>query len=483
MTVSSQSPPSLIEKSRAVPGNIWQEIALANLLLMQLSWVVPWHGLFNGAMNGGTSLKAYLVFGSISVTTLLVTRYMRLSDTQPTAARPALLALLIGGILFAVKMLVTGVQPVEKPAEIARLAPDEFAVAAAVILVWRFGHLLGREYVGLNFVNRLLRRGVLILFFYAVVASSYNANWQGGDMALFLFSAFTALGTMRVVTQRELRGAAPLHHGKYWLAAVIFGIGAVVLFANGVGSLMDGPVGLLLVQLVKIVVMVVVAISMFPPLAVYMLMRNQIERILMIFREYLAGNNGAAVEIQTEGMDAVREFLEQPGAEMLDLTQLFSAIKPVLLWGLAVVAVLFVLRKAGRFRQRVIYFRDGQMDYEDVGFKEALLAALAEQAGLLRERFRSARWRYVDRVRAEARIRYIYASLLDRCVDLKISRREAQTPLEFLTFLEKTYPDLQEELTTITQAFVQVRYGELESTGEQVMAVETAWGRVAAELI
>ena len=139
--------------------------------------------------------------------------------------------------------------------------------------------------------------------------------------------------------------------------------------------------------------------------------------------------------------------------------------------------ILLAVRKLGKFKDRLVFQREGQLEYGDVSLKDALLAAFAEQVDKLRARMRSGRWRYVDRVRMEARIRYIYASLLDRCDDLEIPRHEAQTPLEFLGILRRAFPALGDDLGVITHAFIQVRYGELEASREQLQAVTAAWER------
>jgi hypothetical protein len=62
--------------------------------------------------------------------------------------------------------------------------------------------------------------------------------------------------------------------------------------------------------------------------------------------------------------------------------------------------------------------------------------------------------------------------------DLGRPRNPAKTPLEFLPSLNELFPALDVELARITQAYLQVRYGELPETRQEVEEVEKAWARL-----
>ena len=86
--------------------------------------------------------------------------------------------------------------------------------------------------------------------------------------------------------------------------------------------------------------------------------------------------------------------------------------------------------------------------------------------------------RHAKRMLAAARIRRIYARLMDLSAKLNQPRPPSKTPLEFLPELEGIFPTLSMELGTITNAYLRVRYGELPETHQEVEIVETAWKRV-----
>jgi hypothetical protein len=79
------------------------------------------------------------------------------------------------------------------------------------------------------------------------------------------------------------------------------------------------------------------------------------------------------------------------------------------------------------------------------------------------------------RLRAAARIRQVYADLMELCKELGSPRNEAQTPLEYLPELRLCFPTLEDRASLITQAYLKVRYGELPETRQEVLDVEEAW--------
>ena len=79
------------------------------------------------------------------------------------------------------------------------------------------------------------------------------------------------------------------------------------------------------------------------------------------------------------------------------------------------------------------------------------------------------------RLRAAARIRQVYADLLELCAKIGQPRPDALTPLEFVSKLDMLFPEFTPEVDTITQAYLRVRYGLLPETQDEIVAVESAW--------
>jgi hypothetical protein len=107
--------------------------------------------------------------------------------------------------------------------------------------------------------------------------------------------------------------------------------------------------------------------------------------------------------------------------------------------------------------------------------RSALSRGLARVANGLEQIMRL---RHTRRMVAAARIRRIYAHLMDLSAKLDQPRPSSKTPLEFLPNLEGLFPTLLIELEIITNAYLCVRYGELPETHQEVEEVEASWKRV-----
>lgn len=124
---------------------------------------------------------------------------------------------------------------------------------------------------------------------------------------------------------------------------------------------------------------------------------------------------------------------------------------------------------------------EGEGDtYEQLGSLARLLReAVLGEARQAVEGF-SKRLNRGERLLAAARIRRIYTRLLDLAKEKGVPRLASQTPLEFLNTLDRVFSGVHDDLCTITDAYVRVRYGEYPETQEQVDKVEKAWLRVRA---
>lgn len=91
------------------------------------------------------------------------------------------------------------------------------------------------------------------------------------------------------------------------------------------------------------------------------------------------------------------------------------------------------------------------------------------------------RLRPARRAIVAARIRSIYAQILELCAELGHPRLPQQTPIEFLPEMGEIFPNQADALNTLTSAYVRVRYGELPETDEEMELIEKAWQAVEAQ--
>jgi hypothetical protein len=67
---------------------------------------------------------------------------------------------------------------------------------------------------------------------------------------------------------------------------------------------------------------------------------------------------------------------------------------------------------------------------------------------------------------------------MDLCDSIGQPRMKAQTPLEYVPVLVKLFPDLQLEISKITNAYMDVRYGLLPENPRDIADIEDAWKRL-----
>jgi len=77
---------------------------------------------------------------------------------------------------------------------------------------------------------------------------------------------------------------------------------------------------------------------------------------------------------------------------------------------------------------------------------------------------------------------YYYLSILQRARQRGIPRRAAQTPREYSATLEPSLPEVQQEIGTLTDAFVEARYSRHIIGSDRVSQVRVSWQQVKAAL-
>jgi hypothetical protein len=79
-------------------------------------------------------------------------------------------------------------------------------------------------------------------------------------------------------------------------------------------------------------------------------------------------------------------------------------------------------------------------------------------------------------------VRYFYLSTAQRAARAGQPRRAGQTPYEYQASLDDNFPDLEPDLTGLTDAFVQARYSSQPLSKDDADAVRPLWQRIKAAL-
>lgn len=94
------------------------------------------------------------------------------------------------------------------------------------------------------------------------------------------------------------------------------------------------------------------------------------------------------------------------------------------------------------------------------------------------------RWPFlrINSLSPREQIRYFYLSTVRRAQESGVERRQGETPLEYARDLKGRFPDAEEDVEALTQAFVHARYSDHPVEGEEVNPIKERWKRIKARL-
>jgi hypothetical protein len=468
-----------------IPGwRPWRELAVLGVMVMELTWMVPWYRSLSAGTYGASPVRVFLVLGSLMLSAHLVVRLMNFLYLRLDLRRVILAILLSLSFLVGLKLLLYGGEtiafwelinrPLKAFSGFTSIIPDEFVVAVWVlIVVWR-GLAIAQARVGPVLVKREFQLGVIMFVTFVFINTLATGETPGSLLYVFLFAGLVAMGSARISVLKTLRGGENSPFDRRWLLGIVAATLMVVGLAAVVANLTSDR--FLFVERIITLILRAFAILMAVVIApvVYLML-------------YLLRNLRAPPEFATriltvlEGLRSTLMELATRFGVRFDFLAWLANLRPYLLWGFIFVIGILIL--AGVSRWWLKELEKARVDHQTILgpgdffrlFGEAMknrFAQLAEGLANLASLRDRQRWL------AAARIRRIYIELMELSEELDVIRAEAQTPLEFLPVLRGLFPGCEEDLNVITQAYLRVRYGELPETRTEVDQVESAWERV-----
>ncbi len=480
------------EESRVGVGSaggidLWQELPKLAVMVMELSWLVPWFQLITLAVKDQSAWFIGLVFMlALLLSYVLARAAFRLNIKDTIRKRVFLGYILVAVILSLWAILYRQAQPtdlwslynqsLDSMSDFRELIPPEVMVFGAVLFLVRRGFSLARDWAGANSVINSIQSSIIAYFLLGIIARSSNKDIIGVNLFIFLSMAIFGMLTARIGSIRKLRGGRGVKLSSRWL-----------------GSILSSTV--LITALTAIVA--VIGASQVEKL-------NQALRLFFYAILYLvAAPFVALVSKVFPAFEALQQALptpepeqqipewerETPGSPQGDLmedmatsgVELLLQLRFILLAVLIVVAIFLIIRMTQRWRgggeAGVDDERNSLLDGR--GLLRWMLDALRFRAKKTADSLvQAARLNRRERIKAAARIRRIYAEFMELCENLELARAESQTPLEFLPLALRIFPQTSKELELITDSYQRVRYGELPETHQEVQEVEQAWKQV-----
>jgi len=465
--------------------NPWQEMAVFSVLLLQLSWMVPWYQLLINPASLGPPLQVIVILSGVLLVTYFLSRLLTILRITPRVTQVILCGVLLFWGWLGFKFLhipnqTTGIsialnRKVENFTDLRYLIPDEFVILVAILFMWRSGINLARYGVRQHGVMGQFRLGAAMLMAYGFITLFSEGELPVYYVFIFLFAGLIGMGTSRVGMISRFRGGARIPFDRNWLGGMFSGTLLVVMAAVVVGVVIGGDFGFGVFDLFFSILNAIAFLLVSP---------------LIFLLEPLTGEIQIEVSTQTPTPTPTLGLITTPspdpffisGEAVENAAPLFieyKTLQAVVLWTILAVLVFLVLRS---IRKRVSFRSHEEIPYQEVlgqgSLLDALRALLSNPGKVIADGLRSLRKRYSDRLLAAFRIRRMYAQFLNLCIDLGIPRRAAQTPLEFLPIAVDLMPSNRFDMTMLTEAYLRVRYGSIPENEEEYQAVEEAWKRI-----
>lgn len=472
----------------------WREIALVAMILMELSWVTLWYRVFARSEQAVPYLQAVVVLTGMLILVYLLNRLMVFLDVRLWVHRLVLLLALLINLFVGLRLLLYAREtvsladiinrPLRSFGDITGVIPAEFVVMMFVLLVcWR-GISYSDYQIGSVNAHYGFRLGIVMFFLYAFTLPFINESPHQA-LYIFLFFSLLSMTTARISVLSQLRGGQNIQFNRQWM----LGITLVILVMVGISALVEyftreqffGLMSLLFSWIVYLVVLLLspllfLALQLFIKLFEAIQIGEIFQFIIQAIRNLEQMMNSFITVVgdwlDRFNFDSVAAFFEQ-----------LARLRPLYLWGAVIIVILAILLGLRRFALKEDRSQEEETQLESIDedllslLRSTVRRGLDKLAENLDEilRFRRAR-----QLLAAARIRRVYAMLLGLNARLDNPRPASRTPLEYLPQMERLFPTYSGELTTITDAYLLVRYGELPESVEELERVETAWKRVSS---
>jgi hypothetical protein len=479
---------------RAVHYRPWRLVTIVATMIMELSWLTLWYVLLFQSKADISYWKAFVVLGVMYFSSYLLTLWMDSVHIKLLVRRIVLVVMILVFLLIGLKTLLYAKQtvglidllnmPVRTFREMYNLLPPEFVLMLLVLWVaWRgvsrVGKLVSSEEVMGEF-----KIGLLMFLGYGLFSSL--ARWTSGvEIYLFLFAGLFAMSSARISVISYLRGGQRIPFDKRWVAGMTLIILTMVGISAFLMHIAGGEGGDILATVVTWIIYGLALL--FSPLMFlflqFLFWLGRLINISVMIQGLIDLVNRLQVMINALTMN-IQKMLEgfQLPPVLAGLLDSLALSKPIILWGVILLFVTIILMIARRqvFREQAESEAEYEQLAEQEGFLDQLRKSLRRRLGKMADSLDQAlRLRSARQVLAAARIRRIYAHLMNLSQKLNQPRPLSRTPLEFLPDLEALLPGMKGELGLITEAYLKVRYGDLPEVSEDVDAVEQAWQRVS----
>jgi hypothetical protein len=472
--------------------NPWREISILMMILMEACWVTPWFRSLTAATNAISSLRVFIVILCTVLFAHVIVRTMEYLQLKKTIQRGIMIFFILFAIFIGIKTMLYAGQstplaqllnrPLSSFGDLRSLIPAEFIVILTMLIAFWRGISIAQEHIGPSTIIDHFWLGIVMYVAFIFINTLATGETPGDYFYLFLFSALIAMVASRMSVIGMLRGGNENKFNRYWLVGMILAASLIVtlsaLLGGVIGNHFNWIGGLFLGIFGGIMILF------------WLLIGPIVSFIITILGNLI---NSTGLQKLTAGFQNLNQTILGFGQNILDMLGQSALSRFVERWGPTLRTIIFIVIillliagivawmaiKLWQDRTRRQWGKEQKSDLQAGNLLQRLMELLRGGLGnALGSLSQLTNFNHRQRLRAAARIRQVYADLMDLCATLGHPRDEADTPLEFLPQLNQLFPQQQPETMLITQAYNYIRYGQLPETRQEVEEVEAAWKKI-----
>jgi len=473
--------------------NSWREIAILMIAIMDVSWITPWFRSLTPETYAVDSVRVLIILSSIIIFSHILIRNMDYLRLKKSIRQGLLIAFIIVGCYIGIKTLVYANEsislselisrPIKSFADLKYLIPVEFLVIIVVLVAFWRGVSLSQEHIGPTSVMSHFWIGIIMFVVFIFIITLATGENAGEFFNLFLFSTLMGVSAARMTVVGMVRGGTKNSINRSWFLGILLAALVVVGISSLLGSvsisIFAGIAGLFFGVLGSIIILIWVIIS--PVITFLTTILGDIFQNSQAIQEL--GDSLQKLNTLMRGLgDKLSDLIGKSGIGNL-VSKWAPTVKVIILISVIVLFILGIILwmtfKLWKDRERHLAGDEEKSIIRSGNLLQSLLDILLQRWNrTLNSIEQLTDFRKRQRIKVAARIRQVYAELMELCDSLDQPRHDSVTPLEFVPNLERIFPGFQFEINLITRAYMDVRYGMLPENNTDLVGIESAWTKL-----
>jgi hypothetical protein len=466
----------------------WRREALyVTLVAAEMCWFTPWFSMIFRPAVAPTTYGTALTLGSL---VLVVVYFNRILDRLQLDLLYQRVILIVAVVTTTALIIRFFIYPSYGWLDLGWLGkagesllafyslPPEIGISAIVLFLWWRGISIGQRNLTFQGVAFSFRLGVLLLVFSVPLLSILVAYDSTVFILPFFFFSLLAVALARVEEVNRAKGGVGAPFNFTWLAILLGSIAAVLVTAWLISRVYSVEGFAQVLRWLRPVFDPLLRVVEYILIFLFKLLTPLLQWLARIFQ--------GAFESLTQNIEGIEILQPLPPQDLRSAEPikpprlLVDALRYVCL-GFTGVGILVGL--ALGLRRRLDRQRRGRETHESLWssavFAEGMSKSLRDGWDRLKDMVGLVgRFGPGMRLYAAVSIRKIYANMARLAERQGFPRQPAQTPYEYLPTLGLAFPDCQAEATAITEAYVDVHYGEVPESLRDLQHIRECWEQI-----